>query len=338
MGQNVSGPRVPDSESRALHDLFTALRNKPHRLVRSSLPLQTNVQPVTHDWTGISVEMGHVVAIELPKSNLHGELPASIEQLTYLRVLNLSSNEIHGEIPPALGKLRRLTVLDLSCNNLKGALPEEITNCIHLKHLSLQQNALHGPLPTSLGKLQRLKSLSLEFNSFSGPLPESITDLASLERLNVRSNCLNGAIPADIGRLGQLKFVSLRNNALRGTCVISTAMVQQCNLGSIPESFGQCALLSFLNLSSNNLTGYQLPCANLKHLYLFGNALAFNAIPEELQPLVQLQERDIRLQKLHQSGVDGAAVYLRHGSLVSRHHEARELAPRPDKQDTATAV
>ncbi|CAK4855641.1 unnamed protein product [Aphanomyces euteiches] len=196
---------------------------------------------------------------------------------------------------------------------------------------SFYENALNlpptGPLPTSLGKLQRLKSLSLEFNSFSGPLPESITDMASLERLNVRSNCLNGAIPADIGRLGQLKFVSLRNNALRG---------------SIPESFGQCALLSFLNLSSNNLTGdvprTLLQCANLKHLYLFGNALAFNAILEELQPLVQLQERDIRLQKLHQSGVDGAAVYLRHGSLVSRHHEARELAPRPDKQDTATVV
>ncbi|KAF0707104.1 hypothetical protein AaE_013771, partial [Aphanomyces astaci] len=209
-------------------------------------------------WTGITVEMGHVVSIELPNSHLIGELPAAIGQLTYLRVLNLSSNDIRGRIPASLGKLRRLAILDLSCNHLGGvqsiargnhqlrppAAPVVATKCI-VRCVSVALVATYNPfgagaLPRNLGQLTQLRTLSLEYNSFSGPLPVSATQLLLLERLNVRSNCFSGTIPNNMGNLTQLKFLSLRNNALEGT---------------IPSSLGNCLHLTFLNLSSNQLSG-----------------------------------------------------------------------------------
>ncbi|KAF0686528.1 Aste57867_21715 [Aphanomyces stellatus] len=338
MGQSVSGPKIPECESQALRDLFAALRppNPPPQPTRSSLPSSISDKR-SEDWTGITVELGHVVGIELPKNDLSGVLPASMDQLTYLRVLNLSSNAIHGEIPASLGKLRRLTLLDLSCNHLEGALPLEIAQCIHLQHLSLQQNALDGtnsyggvipkctgPLPPALGQLRRLKSLSLEYNSFSGELPPSISQLVALERLNVRSNCLGGDIPTDIGRLVHLKFLSLRNNAFRG---------------SIPHSLGHCTALTFLNLSSNNLTGASseqrfctVPSSlahltHLKHIYLFGNAIE-GEIPAQLTQIVQVQEMDFK-HKMLAAGRDLSKT--RHPSLVNQSNNDEELETELDK-------
>ncbi|RQM20086.1 hypothetical protein B5M09_010696 [Aphanomyces astaci] len=229
MGQTVSGPSIPDAESRALRDLFSALRSKSNQLrpTRTSLPNQSNYPPFNDgkdSWTGITVEMGHVVSIELPNSHLIGELPAAIGQLTYLRVLNLSSNDIR-----------------VATYNPFGA----------------------GALPRNLGQLTQLRTLSLEYNSFSGPLPVSATQLLLLERLNVRSNCFSGTIPNDMGNLTQLKFLSLRAiPSSLGNCLHLTFLNLSSNQlsGTVPQSLTQLTALRHLYVFGNSVDfGQSLP-------------------------------------------------------------------------------
>lgn len=91
MGQGQSS--IPNDELRVLLELYEALDGDRWR--RRDGWKQPTADPET--WYGVEVLMGHVAAIELPANELSGVIPDSIQQLAYLRVLDLSKNKLRGE-------------------------------------------------------------------------------------------------------------------------------------------------------------------------------------------------------------------------------------------------
>ncbi|XP_060670480.1 receptor-like protein EIX1 [Ziziphus jujuba] len=165
--------------------------------------------------------------LDLESISLHGKLPASTGNMTFLTFLNLFSNNVKGGIPSFIGKLFNLVYFDIGKNNLTGTLPEfleGIENCLSRR-----------PLPS-------LQVLHLPNNHLVGKSPECLTQLANLVELDLSSgNSLCGPIPASFGILQQnVTYLNLNEDELNGT---------------LPESLGQLSKLSFLDVSSNRLTG-----------------------------------------------------------------------------------
>ena len=72
------------------------------------------VNPCTENWQGINctyietISEYHVTSIILSKHNLHGSLPNSIGEFSYLQHLQLDSNIVSGFLPATIGNLSRL--------------------------------------------------------------------------------------------------------------------------------------------------------------------------------------------------------------------------------------
>lgn len=81
-------------------------------------------------------------------------LPASVETMKDLRILNICGNKLMTNLPEEIGELRNLRVLNLSGTRLTK-LPEEIGNLSSLEELYLSSNM--GDLPNSVTNLRNLR-------------------------------------------------------------------------------------------------------------------------------------------------------------------------------------
>eukprot|EP00300_Choanocystis_sp_HF-7_P011632 c17550_g1_i2.p1 GENE.c17550_g1_i2~~c17550_g1_i2.p1 ORF type:complete len:446 (+),score=58.33 c17550_g1_i2:1158-2495(+) len=104
-------------------------------------------------WVGIECskrdgEM-HVTSVQLPNNGLEGRLPAELESLKYLSVLDLSHNSLNGRIPEQLRQLTKLQVLKLGSNDFNGPIPEGLGALEALVLLDVRSNQLTGSLPES---------------------------------------------------------------------------------------------------------------------------------------------------------------------------------------------
>ncbi|KAK1402758.1 hypothetical protein POM88_002363 [Heracleum sosnowskyi] len=136
-------------------------------------------------WTNIKV-------LDFSPNKLHGKLPDTIGNMTFLTNFSLMSNNINGGIPSSIGKLCNLVDFDLSGNNLTGSLPEKLVgsqSCASktllpsLVRLWLSNNKLVGKLPNWLGHIPNLLELSLNYNFLEGPIPDSLGTLKKLTDL-----------------------------------------------------------------------------------------------------------------------------------------------------------
>ncbi len=121
-------------------------------------------------WFGVTCDAGgdHVTGLALPLSNMRGELPGSLGNLTALQVLDLADNWLVGGIPTSLGSLTALEVLNLSLNRLTGAVPASLGATTSLRTLDLRSNALAAELPGTLLGLTALTDgdgLDLRWNA-----------------------------------------------------------------------------------------------------------------------------------------------------------------------------
>jgi hypothetical protein len=168
-------------------------------------------------WLGVTCAGSHIDTLAIFFNNLQGELPASLADLSQLRVLDLHNNAIGGQIPPKYGRLSNLEYIDLSVNQISGPLPETFGNLAALQSLNLAHNQLDGPLPPTLGKASSLRNFDLSYNQFNGQLPASLADLTALETLRLRDNQLDGEIPFSLSELPALVEIDLTFNNLSGT-------------------------------------------------------------------------------------------------------------------------
>ncbi|MFC1844375.1 MopE-related protein, partial [Thermodesulfobacteriota bacterium] len=219
----------------------------------------------TTPWYGVICDgSNNVVEIWLNSNNLAGTIPATIDNLTTLELLELNSNQLSGSIPPEIGNLASLTALDLSWNPLGGSISDVISYMIYLdlEYLFLESCQLSGSIPPEIGNLTSLTWLYLGDNQLSGSIPATIGNLTSLQDLRLYNNQLSGSIPATIGNLTSLENLALSGNQLSG---------------SISATIGNLTNLQTLYLYSNQLSGSIPPeivnLASLTWLYLEYNAL-----------------------------------------------------------------
>ena len=200
------------------------------------------VQPIS-SWYGVTLENNRVVRLELPNNNLRSRgLPAEIERLVALRVLNLSGNAIGDEqgLVRVLG-LQSLEELQLANCNLSGRLDavrpaslntpvRSLCNLTTLRTLNLAQNRFVGTIATCLGNLEELRELNLSGNLLSGEIPSGfvqgttflaerkgaarLTALGKLQSLNLSNNQLSGAVPLEFTTLIVLRVLRLSQNRL----------------------------------------------------------------------------------------------------------------------------
>ena len=227
-------------------------------------------------WGGTAVELWEAcypiettTEINLPSSDLTGNIPPEIGNLTNLQKLYLNDNDLSGSIPwDEIINLTDLESLALSYNQLTGQIPSEIGDLTNLQHLSLSNNQLTGSIPwDEIGNLTMLQALSLGANQLTGSIPAEIGNLTNLQELYLDDNQFTGQIPAEIGALINLQWLDLNSNQLTG---------------SIPDDIGNLTNLQKLYLNDNDLSG-SIPAAicglsnmdfsNSSAFWITGNAL-----------------------------------------------------------------
>ncbi|KAI5021644.1 hypothetical protein ZWY2020_058374 [Hordeum vulgare] len=102
-------------------------------------------------------------------------IPANLEKLCNLQVLNLDWVNINGDLTKLMDRLPKcswsaLRELHLLRANLSGKLPNWIGNLTSLSHLDLYQNMLVGPVPAGIGALGNLAYLDFGLSRLSGVL------------------------------------------------------------------------------------------------------------------------------------------------------------------------
>ncbi|MEZ4874735.1 MAG: hypothetical protein R2793_04625 [Flavobacteriaceae bacterium] len=197
--------QLPANEMAALTDLYQSTNGDQWKV---SWPLD---KPVTQ-WEGITVSHNHITEIRMLFNNMEGTIPASIAQLTELKVLELSFNKINGELPETIGSLGKLEVLALNGNDITGS------------------------IPASFGDLATLKQLHLSSNQLSGEVPNSINRLENLEVFNVFQNQLSGNLPLALSRNRNLKVFVIAENNFQNTNEISAVLLSNSAFMSLEES------------------------------------------------------------------------------------------------------
>ncbi|MBT4737042.1 MAG: T9SS type A sorting domain-containing protein [Candidatus Marinimicrobia bacterium] len=218
----------------------------------------------------------NTTSLNLSNTQITGEIPPEIGNLTNLTSLNLSNTQLSGEIPPEIGNLTNLSSLHIYNTQITGEIPPEIGNLTNLNTLSLGSTYIAGEIPPEIGSLTNLISLNLSNTQLAGEIPPEIGDLTNLTTLYLSNTQLIGEIPPEIGNLSNLIDLTLINNSLSG---------------SIPASIGNLASISSLSLSDNYLSGEIPPeigsLTNLNYLHLNNNQL-IGEIPPEIGSLTNL--------------------------------------------------
>ncbi|MED6107606.1 hypothetical protein PIB30_015566 [Stylosanthes scabra] len=247
-----------------------------------------NVLNLSHNKLSLFLENRAVNVTSLPplqvlglgSSNLHGEIPIWIMNLTSLYYLDLYDNNLQGKIPYSLFKLENLTVLDLAGNMLEGRveldmlsklkklivlglgrqnklsflegnITANVTFPSQIQMLDLRScNLVH--VPNFIQHLQGLTDLWILDNSIN-TIPSWIWNKTALLSLDMSDNRLTGEISPLICNLQSLLYLDLSSNSLGG-------MIPSC-LGSFSRS------LQFLRLKGNKLVG------NFPQSYVKGNAI-----------------------------------------------------------------
>ncbi|XP_019236059.1 PREDICTED: receptor kinase-like protein Xa21 [Nicotiana attenuata] len=232
---------------------------------------------------------------QLERLRFHQQSPTSLERFS------LYYSEIRGQIPLGIGNLSNLNTLSLFGNDLTGSVPRTVCYLQNLQVLALDQNRLTGPFPECLCKLPELGSVSLSYNQISGPIPYCIGNTTSLRNIYLNSNRLTN-IPMSLWSLKDLLVLDLSNNSLVGSLppdfgnldAITLVDLSRNRLSrSIPTTVGDLQKLIYLSLAFNELQGFipeplgkmiSLESANLCNNILSG------MIPKSLETLRYLKD------------------------------------------------
>ena len=278
------------------------------------------------EWYGVTADsLGRVVALDLSRNGLAGELPSGLGQLDRMIDLRIGGNGLTGGLPLSMARLS-LQVFQYAdtdlCNPVHEAYRAWLNAIPYLQGTGIQcapppdreiLEALYkgtdGPnwrqngnwlSDTPLGDWYgvevddsgRVVGLRLSDNYLTGPIPLELGELANLRTLELARNQLTGPIPLELGYLANLRTLNLLGNNLRSP---------------VPPEFGNLAELQTLHLGYNELTGPIPPelgdLSDLRTLVLHGSwhrrvPRLEGPIPPELGNLANLRTLDLSLNHL----------------------------------------
>lgn len=260
--KSAKGAAIPVFEYNALVDFYHSTNGESWGY--NANWLDTTDHTVA-DWVGIILEGNHVSAINLDSNNVTGILPATIANLSNLKMISLEKNGISGIIPDNIGNLSNLETLSLSSNNISGEIPNSIIEMENLKYLLLSGNNLEGEVPSEIGNDTNLEGIWLNYNNLSGEIPASLGNLSKLRHLYLDHNLFTGTIPASLGNLTDLRTLDLSNNQL---------------VGPLPVELQNLTKLSRLEIDNNLIGDIDFnKSANIEN---------YRQIPDELAGLLQM--------------------------------------------------
>ncbi len=206
-------------------------------------------------------QLKNLRVLEITACNLTN-VPASIQKISRLEVLNLSNNQL-SILPKQIGELKSLRSLKIAANKF-SLLPPEISELINLEELYLSDNQLTD-LPVGVEKLSKLKTLQIKGNNFDNGVPNVLTNLTQIEKLELtlQANMGKGmnAI-AQIKNLNELKLVCAYNVETLPLEITKLRGLETLSIANIPHVFNWEKSMTFLSL----LPGF-------KNLILSGNNL-----------------------------------------------------------------
>lgn len=199
--------QIPQTELTALTDLYNSTQGE-----RWNQSWDIKNSPNT--WNGVTIVEGHVSEIRMLFNNLNGPLPASIADLTELKVLELSFNKISGNLPASLGELSKLEVLALNGNSLDGNIPETFGNLSALRQLHLSSNQLSGNVPFPINNLENLEIFNVFQNRLTGDIPLELSRSRNLKEFIVAENSFNPSEEVSKVLLGNSAQVDLKEKSI----------------------------------------------------------------------------------------------------------------------------
>ncbi|XP_051137609.1 receptor-like protein EIX2 [Andrographis paniculata] len=250
--------------------------------------------------------------LRLSFSNISGEIPESLGNLSGLEVVDISNTKLVGLIPSSFRKLKALRWLGLSSNQLSGEIPESLGNLSGLEELDISYNKLVGLIPSSFRKLKALRLLSLSYNQLSGEIPIFLGQLSNLEDLGISGNLFNGTISeVHFDKLSKLKALSVSSNLITFKFRHGWVPSFQLNFlfmgssdigGQFPSWLQSQKTLVYLNLSNCGISGtlpsdigYMLPL--LKYLLMSRNSIN-GSLPDSFCNMIDLLVIDLSSNNL----------------------------------------
>ncbi|XP_022953006.1 receptor-like protein 12 [Cucurbita moschata] len=243
-------------------------------------------------WRGVECDKttGHVVGLDLGSDCLYGFLNSnsSLFRLVHLQKLNLALNNFNfSEIPARIQQLSDLMLLNLSGSTFSGQIPAEISKLSNLLALDLSQNIevssgerllkLRNPdFNSFVANFTKLEHLSLSKVDISSKVPDYLANLSSLESLRLSDCGLWGRFPIEIFQFPKLKILEIpynpnlvgylpefnSSNLLEELCLEYSGIT-----GKIPHSIGNQHSLTVFDVAGCNLSGTVPPSlGNLTHL------------------------------------------------------------------------
>ena len=188
------------------------------------------------EWHGITTDpAGRVTHLDLSFNNLAGRIPACLEELEHLEVLELRSNALWGSIPPGAVTQKHLKHLALSDNDLTGGIPQELGAHPEIRRIILEGNPLEGPLPPGLGDCPQLIDLSASGCSLTGHIPPELARAPRLEILDLADNELDGEVPEALEDMG-LRELNLQDNHLEGVVNDAESITLTGHVGEVQSN------------------------------------------------------------------------------------------------------
>lgn len=243
--------KVPDAQRECLMALYDNLDGK-NWTKGKYWGTDTDID----QWEGVIIADSAIVGLHLSGFGLRGTLPACVGYLTSLKVIDLSNNpQLTGTLPAELEQLSNLTLLEASATGLTGPLPKGLGNLKKLTELRLDHTQINGTIPKEWAGMTALSVLGISHTNLSGPLPDALFEgWKNLQVLLLSNNPnLTGSLPQALGNL----TTSAQELDI---------YLHECNFtGSVPSAWGNLPrAVRRLSVYGNKLTG-TIPAALIEH-------------------------------------------------------------------------
>ncbi|GCE51081.1 leucine-rich repeat domain-containing protein [Thermosporothrix hazakensis] len=269
------------------------------RLVQEYLPEQCDTK---------FDEDGHLTELCFSGSGMT-TLPASLCELTHLRVLDVSFNEI-SSLPPEIAHLTALESLILDYN-LLITLPDELRYLQQLTALSIGNNQL-TEFPKITLELEELRALNLGNNKSLAVENDDVFIVDRVffpqeEKLYQDSKNMLTNLPVVIWNLRSLRILCLSDNQLTefppeiGKMHLTELDLSANRLKELPAEIGKLQQLEVLDLAMNQLREVPAEIGELQQLEVLDLAMnQLREVPAEIGKLQQLGRLDLSENQLRE--------------------------------------